>query len=118
MAFILDILSGILLIAGVLLGITGAVGTIRFPNFYTRAHAASVTDTLCALCIISGLILQAGFTLVTVKLLFILLFLWYTSPAATHALVRAAHHMGLPPYHRLGTKPATDIKQEGESSNP
>jgi len=97
MDFILDIVSWVLLMGGVFLGITGAVGTLRFPDFYTRSHASSVSDTLCALMIIMGLVLQAGFTLVTVKLFMILLFLWYTSPAASHALVRAAHHMGVPP---------------------
>ncbi|CAA6808893.1 MAG: Sodium:proton antiporter [uncultured Thiotrichaceae bacterium] len=112
MALIVDALSWALLIAGVVLGITGAIGTIRFPDFYTRVHASSVTDTLCALCIIAGLILQAGFTLVTVKLVFILLFLWYTSPVATHALVRAAHHMGLPPY--LSNNASADA-QKGKS---
>lgn len=98
MELILDALSWVLLAGGVFLGISGAIGTIRFPDFYTRVHATSVTDTLCALCIITGLILQAGFTLVSVKLIFILMFLWYTSPAASHALVRAAHHMGVQPY--------------------
>ncbi len=98
MDFILDALSWVLLTGGVFLGISGAIGTIRFPDFYTRVHATSVTDTLCALCIIAGLILQAGLTLLSVKLIFILMFLWYTSPAASHALVRAGHHMGVRPY--------------------
>lgn len=83
---------------GAFFGISGAVGTVRFPDFYTRVHASSVADTLCAAMIILGLILQTGFTLITVKLIFILAFLWYTSPAASHAMVRAAHFMGLPPY--------------------
>ena len=98
MSLVIDILSWILLMGGVFFGISGAVGTIRFPDFYTRVHASSVTDTLCAAMIILGLILQAGFTLITVKLIFIWAFLWYTSPAASHALVRAAHHMGVAPY--------------------
>ena len=98
MSLIIDILSWILLMGGAFFGISGAVGTVRFPDFYTRVHASSVTDTLCAAMIILGLILQTGFTLITVKLLFILGFLWYTSPAASHAMVRAAHFMNVRPY--------------------
>ncbi|UCE90496.1 MAG: monovalent cation/H(+) antiporter subunit G [Pseudomonadota bacterium] len=94
---IVDLASWVLLVLGSLLGITGAIGLLRFPEFYTRAHAAGVTDTLCASCILTGLMLQAGLTLVTAKLVFILLFLLLTSPTATHALTKAALHAGLAP---------------------
>ena len=97
MALLLDLISLALLIGGVFLGISGAVGVIRFPDFYTRLHAAGVTDTLSAGMILSALMVQAGFTLISVKLLFILLFLWYTSPVASHALARAAVHTGARP---------------------
>lgn len=92
---LVDILSWILLMAGSVLGITGAWGLMTFPDFYTRVHAASITDTLCAACFIFGLVLQAGWSLVAVKLLMILAVLWVTSPTSTHALVRAAYQAGL-----------------------
>jgi multicomponent Na+:H+ antiporter subunit G len=91
----IDIISAILLIAGSLLGLSGAWGLISFPDFYTRVHAASITDTLCVACFVAGLILQAGWSLVAVKLLMVLLLLWLTSPTSSHALVKAAHHAGL-----------------------
>jgi len=97
MALILDILSWILLLAGGALGITGAIGMYRFPDFYTRLHAASVTDTLCAGFIIAGLILQAGTLMMAIKLILILLFIAYTSPTATHSLAKAALHGNLKP---------------------
>jgi multicomponent Na+:H+ antiporter subunit G len=97
MALLLDFISLALLIGGVFLGISGAIGVIRFPDFYTRLHAAGVTDTLSAGMILSALMVQAGFSLISVKLLFILLFLWYTSPVASHALARAAMHTGARP---------------------
>ncbi len=62
---IVHILSWILLVTGGFLGITGGVGILRFPDFYTRLHAAGVTDTLCAGFILIGLMLQAGLSLVT-----------------------------------------------------
>lgn len=94
---IVDILSWILLLGGGLVGILGGIGLLRFPDFYSRLHAAGMTDTLCALMIIAGLILQSGFTLLSLKLALILLFLLFTSPTASHALARAALADGLKP---------------------
>jgi multicomponent Na+:H+ antiporter subunit G len=86
----IDLLSWLVLIGGVLFALIAGVGLLRLPDFYTRLHAAGVTDTLGAGLILLGLMLQAGWTLVTVKLLLILLLLWFTGVTATHALVRAA----------------------------
>ena len=93
--FVLDIISTVLLIAGVFFGLSGAIGLFRFPDFFTRVHAASVTDSIAAILIIGGLLLQTSFDLNTAKLLFILLFLMVTSPTASHALAKAARHGGL-----------------------
>ena len=91
----LDIVSGAFLVIGVFFGLTGAVGLFRFPDFFTRVHAASVTDSVSAIFILFGLALQSGLTLVTVKLAFILLFLLLTAPTASHALAKSARHGGL-----------------------
>ena len=88
-------LSWICLITGGLLGVVGGVGIHRFPDFYSRLHAAGTTDTLCAALILLGLALQAGPTLDAVKLFFIFWFLFFTSPTASHALASAASHSGL-----------------------
>jgi multicomponent Na+:H+ antiporter subunit G len=56
-----------------------------------------VTDTLGAGLVLTGLVLQAGFTLVAVKLLIIGLLIFFTSPTATHALARAALTRGVQP---------------------
>jgi multicomponent Na+:H+ antiporter subunit G len=97
MSAAVDILSWILLVAGGLFSIVGALGLLRMPDFYTRVHAASVTDTLGVGFILLGLMLQAGWTLVTVKLAVIGLLIFFTSPAATHALSRAALERGVEP---------------------
>jgi len=95
MEIFIDSLSFVLLMSGAFCGLTGAIGLFRLPDFFTRIHAASITDSMAALLIISGLLLQSGFGLVAVKLLFILLFLLVTSPTASHALAKAARHGGL-----------------------
>lgn len=99
----LDFLSGALIAIGVFFGLTGAVGLFRFPDFFTRVHAASVTDSVSAIFILVGLALQSGFTLVTVKLAFILLFLLLTAPTASHALAKSARHGGLLTLAEKGT---------------
>lgn len=108
MAFLADIASWVLLVLGGFLVITGTVGVLRFPDFFTRMHAAGVTDTSGSGLILLGLILQSDFQwLVISKLLFIMLFIFFTSPTSSHALAKAALHSGLKPWVRP-TSPARD----------
>ena len=93
----LDILSWCLIIPGLFFAVTGAVGLFKLPDFFTRMHAASVADTSCAALILIGLMLNSGFSLITVKLVFILLLLWFTGPISSHSLVKAARASGLEP---------------------
>lgn len=112
---LIDVLSGIFLIAGGVFGVLGGIGLLRFPDFYTRLHAAGITDTLCAFLIIAGLLLQTGTAMVSLKLLLILLFMIFTSPTASHALARAALAAGQEPY-RSEDRP-DDAAMTGESSS-
>ena len=75
MVIFFDIVSWICLVVGPIFCIIGAVGLLRLPDFYARTHAAGITDTLGAGLVILGLIFQAGFTLVSVKLVFIMAFI-------------------------------------------
>ena len=93
----IDIASWACLVGGGFFCIVGAAGMLRMPDFYTRMHASSVVDTLGAGLVLLGLMLQAGFTLVTVKLLMVGLLIFFTSPAAAHALAGAAMARGLGP---------------------
>lgn len=97
MQLLVDILSWALLLAGSGFVLIGGVGLLRMPDFFTRTHPAGITDTTGAGFILLGLALQAGFTLVAVKLLLILVLLVFTSPASTHATARAALAAGLRP---------------------
>jgi multicomponent Na+:H+ antiporter subunit G len=97
MSMAIDILSWILLTAGGVFVFIGGLGALRMPNLYTRMHAASLTDTMAAVLILVGIMLQAGLSLATIKLAAILLFLLLTSPTASNALASAAILSGLQP---------------------
>lgn len=97
MTLALDLASWACLVAGGLFAMVGGLGLLRMPSFFTRMHAASVTDTVGAGLILLGLALQAGFTLVTAKLAVIALLIFFTSPVATHALAKAALARGVDP---------------------
>lgn len=85
----IDLLSGICLVAGALFCVISALGMLRLPDALTRLHAASVADTLGVGFIILGLMLQAGLTLITLKLALLGLMLFFVSPLVGHAVAQA-----------------------------
>lgn len=97
MEILVDLISWAFVISGVFFLVVAGIGLLRMPDVFTRMHAAGIADTGGADLILLGLILQSGFTLVSVKLLLILGFLMFTSPVATHAVARAALHGGIKP---------------------
>ncbi len=92
MGNLVNIVSGLLLLAGCAFCLIGALGLFRMPTFITRVHAASLIDSLGAILIISGLILNSGLTLVSIKLALMLIFLLLTGPTAIHAIANTALH--------------------------
>lgn len=90
-------------IAGIFFLLVGSIGTIRLPDFYSRTHATSKSDTLGLLLIIGGLIIYEGFHFNSLKLLLILLFIALSNPIGSHALARAAYETNLRPIF-LGTE--------------
>jgi multicomponent Na+:H+ antiporter subunit G len=95
---VFDLISWVCLLGGVFFCFVGAVGLLRLPDFYSRMHGGSMTDTLGAALVFIGLMFQAGLSLVTVKLVMILFFLLLTSPTSTHALAKSAFDAGLKPW--------------------
>lgn len=93
----LDILSWMLLCLGGSFVLIGGIGALRLPEFYTRLHAASLTDSMATILIFTGIMLQAGFSLAALKLLAIMVFLLLTGPTASYALANAALQSGLKP---------------------
>ncbi|MCG8510268.1 MAG: monovalent cation/H(+) antiporter subunit G [Rhodospirillales bacterium] len=93
----------------------GGLGMLRLPDVFARMHAAGIIDTVGAGLIAVGLMFQAGFTLVTVKLFLILVFILYTSPVSTHALAQSALSTGLKP--QLSERGKEEKPGETEPSN-
>lgn len=94
---IVSILSSLCLFIGIVALLIGSLGLLRLPDVYSRMHAVGMMDTAGLGFLILGMMLHAGFTLITVKLAFIGIFLFFTSPIAGHAVVQAAYKHGVKP---------------------
>ena len=112
MDILMNVSSGLFLLIGSFLCLSGGLGILRFPDFYTRMHAVGVTDTLATAMILIGLILLNPDFLVDVKLMIILLMVIFISPTASHALANAAR------YDELSMQKDSKSDSELTSSNP
>lgn len=102
---LIEVLSWIFIVSGSVFTLIGAVGIARFPDFWARLHAASVSESGGMILLIIGMCLQAGLSLITVKLLIMGAFLFITGPTATHAVANAAYMTGLRPKEGEGLYP-------------
>ena len=98
--------GGVIMAAGALFCIIGAIGLLRLPDVFARMHAASLVDTLGMLLLVLGMLVIEGFTQNALKLLLVALFILFTSPVATHALSKAVLKQGVEP-HLAGTAKST-----------
>ncbi len=103
-----SVITGILLFIGCFFIVVASIGIIRFPDFYSRMHPAGKSDTLGQLLILSGLIVYEGFSLVSIKLLIIIIFIFIANPTATHSVAKAAYMGGVKPWG----------KEEEKKENP
>lgn len=89
--------SIIFVVLGILFILAGSIGIIRLPDFYSRTHSISKSDTLGVVFVIIGLVIYEGFTQSSLKLVFICLFIALSNPIGSHALARAALKKGIKP---------------------
>lgn len=113
MAWVIDLLSWISLSVGGIFILIGGVGVVRLPEFYTRMHAASLTDSMGTILILIGIMLQAGASLATIKLIAILVFMLLTGPTATYALANAALMSGMKPNKLALAEDSASAGKEG-----
>lgn len=107
-------IAAVVMVLGFFFMALGAIGLLRFPDYYTRMHAAGKCDTLGSLLVVLGLALfhlaeegllhhgvfNYGAVLVALKLIVIAVFVFLTSPTATHAIARAAFKNRMPLWTR------------------
>lgn len=105
---LMQVSSALFLLIGSFLCLSGGVGILRFPDFYTRMHAVGVTETLATAMILIGLILHNPDFMVDVKLVIILLMTLFISPTASHALANAAMHNAL--VKQKDSKSSSEVK--------
>ena len=106
---IVEVLSWLFIISGAVFLLIGAIGIIRFPDFWSRLHALSVCDSAGMILLVLGMMMQAGLTFITIKLAIIGIFLFITGPTATHAVANAAFMSGNRP------KSYKDDTQKGDA---
>ncbi len=94
--------SILLICSGLFFYFAGTIGLLRLPDFYSRMHATGKSDTLGTLLSLLGLALYTGLTFTGIKILFIAVFVFLTSPTATHAILRAAFDLKIPPWTKEG----------------
>ena len=122
---VIDIIAILMIAGGLLLFFGGAVGLVRFPDFYSRMHAAGKGDTLSTMLLVGGFCVyqihevvdafgHEGWwkpILVIVKLMGISLFIMLTSPTSSHALMEAGYRDGIEP-----KVARDDLKDKGPTS--
>ncbi len=81
--FVAFFLSG-----GLLMACSAVYGVYRFHFVLNRMHAAALIDTLAIVLVILALLLCTGFSFLSLKLIFIVIFLWFASPVSSHLISR------------------------------
>ncbi|MEX0662038.1 MAG: monovalent cation/H(+) antiporter subunit G [Balneolaceae bacterium] len=100
-----SIASIIFVVLGIIFMLTGSIGMLRLPDFYTRSHAVSMSDMLGIIFVIFGLVIFEGFTQSALKLILIILFIALANPIGIHALSRAAYKKGIKPIFNKKEEP-------------
>ena len=99
-----------LVVSGLFFFFATTVGLLRFPDFYSRMHAAGKGDTLSSLLMLAGLVLyefhefNLATVLVGIKILLITVFIFMASPTATHAITDAGFESGVKPWQKEKTE--------------
>lgn len=115
----------VLAVGGVFFAAVAAIGLVRLPDLYTRAHATSKSETLGAVLALAAVALAVDTGLSTVKAALLLLFMFLTNPTAAHAITRAAAEQGIEPWTtdadsetEPDTEPGTDADSGPGTGTP
>jgi multicomponent Na+:H+ antiporter subunit G len=93
---ILNILIAIFLFSGALFFLVAAIGIVRLPDLYTRMHAAAKASAFGAVLMLAGTALHFRDLWTILEVVVIVVFLFITTPVATHLIGRAGYRMKVP----------------------
>ena len=101
----IEIISEVILYIGGIFSVIGAIGMLRFPDFYTRSHASTMINVGGVTLALFGLLIAQAFqmSIYTWKILFIIALLLLVNPTNTYALANAAYKTGIKPKSSLAT---------------
>lgn len=100
-------------VLGLFFTFVSAVGVVRLPDVYSRAHTASQADTLGAGFALAGVALALGINSTSIKTVLLLFFIFITNPTAAHAIARAAHEQGIEPWTTDDDREDVDLMADG-----
>ena len=98
------ILGTLFLLAGMVLFVVEIISVFKLDYVLNRMHAAATGDTSGIGLSLIGLMILNGFNLITLKLLLVVVFLWFSSPVSSHLIAKleVAAHEGEDRYGRVG----------------
>src|SRR5665648_22687 len=92
---IIEIISVVFLLIGVVFVALGMLGLLRLPDVYNRMHATTKIATLGTCSIMLSVLLRSGFDAMGLKAITVGVFLLLTAPVGAHMIGRAAHRHGV-----------------------
>ena len=101
---LITLVSILFIVGGLFFFTTATIGLLRFPDFFARLHAIGKGDTLAVLLSLIGIALYEGFSLTSLKILLIAVFMFHAQPTATHAISRAGLRCGIKPWTKKENK--------------
>jgi multicomponent Na+:H+ antiporter subunit G len=112
---IFDVLTGIFTIIGVFFTVVAAIGLVRLPDIYSRAHAASKSATLGVMFVLFAAVLHVYVDegVFDARLLLGLFFVLLTAPVGGHLISRAAHAKGVQLWEKSLQDALKEDKEKG-----
>ena len=116
----LELIGAILILIGGIVSVLSAIGMIRFPDIYSRAHAATKTTTLAVLLALTGAFLYFWFaeSFISVRLILGIIFVFLTAPVSGHLILRASYRSGVKMTEKTAEDELKDYFDNGDSPSP
>ncbi|WP_432402958.1 monovalent cation/H(+) antiporter subunit G [Wukongibacter sp. M2B1] len=89
-------IAKILLVLSWIYIVFGMIGIFRFSNMYSRLLTSSKIDTVALITVLIALIFHSGFSIFSIRLILILVFVMITNPISNHVIARSAYLNGIP----------------------